>query len=138
MKSDAGLSARAAAFLLILFSSCCSESVSSNLKRPYCTVWLQADLSRAVAFQLFWSMFKALRSLLHTPLNRSCGLPMGDTHSLDAELNKRIGKAATTTTRLTKKAWNNNKLAEDTKSQIYRACVVSILPMAASPDKSES
>ena len=38
---------------------------------------LQADLSRAVTSQLFWSMFKAFRSLLHTSLNRSCGLPMG-------------------------------------------------------------
>ena len=76
-KSDTGLSARAAAFLLILFSLCCWASVSSKLERHFCTVCLQADRLRAVASQLFWSMFKAFRSLLHTSLNRNCGLPVG-------------------------------------------------------------
>ena len=77
MKSDSGLSARAAAFLLIVFSTCCKASVSSNLERPFCTVCVQADRSMAVASQLFWLMFKAFRSLLHTSLNHSCGLPVG-------------------------------------------------------------
>ena len=40
-KSDAGLSAWAAAFLLILFSLCCWASVSSKLERPFCTVCLR-------------------------------------------------------------------------------------------------
>ena len=43
-----------------------------------------------------------------------------DTLSLDKELNRRIGKAATTMTRLTKKAWNNSKLTEHTKIQSLR------------------
>ena len=47
---------------------------------------------------------------------------ISDTLSLDAEL-----KATTTMIRLTKKAWNNSKLTEHTKIQIYRACVVSTL-----------
>ena len=56
------------------------------------------------------------------------GATISDTLSLDTELNRRIGKAATTAmTRLTKKAWNNSKLTEHTKPQIYRACVVSTL-----------
>ena len=55
------------------------------------------------------------------------GSATSDTLSLDAELNRRIGKAATTMTRLTKKAWNNSKLTVHTKIQIYRACVVSTL-----------
>ena len=55
------------------------------------------------------------------------GSAISDTLSLDAELNRRIGKAATTMTRLTKKAWNNSKLTVHTKIQIYRACVVSTL-----------
>ncbi|XP_068674580.1 uncharacterized protein [Montipora capricornis] len=55
------------------------------------------------------------------------GSNISDTLLRDAELNKRIGKAATTMTRLIKKAWNNSKLTEHTKSHIYRACVVSIL-----------
>ena len=55
------------------------------------------------------------------------GSAISDTLSLDAELNRRIGKEATTMTRLTKKAWNNSKLTVHTKIQIYRACVVSTL-----------
>ena len=55
------------------------------------------------------------------------GSAISDTLSLDAELNRRIGKAATTMTRLTKKAWNNSKLTVRTKIQIYRACVLSTL-----------
>ena len=55
------------------------------------------------------------------------GSAISDTLSLDAELNRRNSKAATTTTRLTKKAWNNSKLTVHTKIQIYRGCVVSTL-----------
>ena len=55
------------------------------------------------------------------------GSAISDTLSLDAELNRRIRKAATIMTRLTKKAWNNSKLTVHTKIQIYRACVVSTL-----------
>ena len=55
------------------------------------------------------------------------GSAISDTLSLDAELNRRIGKATTTMTRLTKKAWNNSKLTAHTKIQIYRAYVVSTL-----------
>ena len=55
------------------------------------------------------------------------GSAISDTLSLDAELNRHIGKAATTMTRLTTKVWNNSKLTVHTKIQIYRACVVSTL-----------
>ena len=55
------------------------------------------------------------------------GSTISDTLSLDAELNKRIGKAATIMTRLTKKIGNNSKLTEHTIIQIYRACAVSTL-----------
>ena len=55
------------------------------------------------------------------------GSAISDTLSLDSELNRRIGKAAITMSRLTKKAWNNSKLTVHTKIQIYRACVVSTL-----------
>ena len=47
--------------------------------------------------------------------------------SLDEELNIRIGKAATTFGRLTKRAWNNKKLSIKTKISIYKTCVLSIL-----------
>ena len=57
------------------------------------------------------------------------GSAISDTLSLDAEFNRRTGKAATTmtTSRLTKKAWNNSKLTVHTKIQIYRACDVNTL-----------
>ena len=55
------------------------------------------------------------------------GSAISDTLSLDAQLNRRIGKAATAMTRLTKKALNNSKLTVHTKIQIYRTCVVSTL-----------
>ena len=55
------------------------------------------------------------------------GSAISDTLSFDSEFNRRIGKAATTMIRLTKKAWNNSKLTLHTKIQIYRACVVSTL-----------
>ncbi|XP_060549441.1 uncharacterized protein LOC117675134 [Pantherophis guttatus] len=55
------------------------------------------------------------------------GSTISDTLSLDTELNKRIGKAATTFSRLTKRVWLNKKLTEHTKIQVYRACVLSTL-----------
>ena len=50
------------------------------------------------------------------------GLTISDTLSLDSELNKRNGKAATTISSLTKRVWSNKKLTENTKIQVYRAC----------------
>ena len=64
------------------------------------------------------------------------GSAISDTLSLDAELNRRIGKAATTMTRLTKKAWNNSKLTVHTRIQIYRACVAAS-PGHCVPDRRE-
>ena len=55
------------------------------------------------------------------------GSTISYTLSLDAELNRRIGKAVATMTRLTKKAWNNSKMTEHTKIQSHRACVVGTL-----------
>ena len=50
-----------------------------------------------------------------------------DNLSIDSELNKRIGKAAMTLSRLTKKVWSNNKLSGHTKVNVYKACVISTL-----------
>lgn len=55
------------------------------------------------------------------------GSTISNSLSLDEELNKRIGKAATTMSRLAKRVWNNKKLTEHTKTQVYRACVLSTL-----------
>ena len=47
--------------------------------------------------------------------------------SLDSELNVRIGKAATTMTRLAKRVWDNSLLTINTKVKVYQACVLSTL-----------
>ena len=47
--------------------------------------------------------------------------------SLDAELNTRIGKAASCMARLSKRVWENKRLTVTTKAQVYQACVLSTL-----------
>ena len=47
--------------------------------------------------------------------------------SSDSELNKQIGKAAMTFSKLTKRVWSNNKLSYHIKVNVYKACVISTL-----------
>lgn len=47
--------------------------------------------------------------------------------SLDAELDKRIGKTAGTMAHLTKRVWENTMLTTNTKMQAYLACILSML-----------
>lgn len=47
--------------------------------------------------------------------------------SLDAEINMRIGKAASAMARLAKRVWDNPKLTLNTKMKVYQACVLSTL-----------
>ena len=47
--------------------------------------------------------------------------------SLDAELNARIGKAASTMAKLSKRVWENKKLTINTKVKVFNACVLSTL-----------
>ena len=47
--------------------------------------------------------------------------------SLDSEIDKRIGKAATTLARLTTRVWENPKLTTQTKMAVYNACIISTL-----------
>ena len=55
------------------------------------------------------------------------GSTIFDTLSLDTELNRKLGKALTTMSSLTKRVRKNGKLAENAKIQVYRACVLSTL-----------
>ena len=55
------------------------------------------------------------------------GSTITDNLSIDSELSKRIGKAAMTLSRLTKRVWSNNKLSDHTKVNVYKACVISTL-----------
>jgi len=52
---------------------------------------------------------------------------ISDNLSLETEIDRRIGKAATTLSRLTKRVWENKKLTVKTKMALYNACVVSTL-----------
>ena len=55
------------------------------------------------------------------------GSTITDNLSLDAEINKRIGKAASTLARLTARVWTRPKLSVKTKMAVYNACVISTL-----------
>ena len=55
------------------------------------------------------------------------GSTITDNLSIDSEPNKRIGKAAMTHSRLTKRVWSNYKLSDHTKVNVYKACVISTL-----------
>ena len=46
------------------------------------------------------------------------GSTITDSLSLETKLNRRIGKAATTLSRLTKRVWTNSKLTEHTEIQM--------------------
>ena len=50
-----------------------------------------------------------------------------DSLSLDTEISKRIGKAATTLAKLTKRVWDNKHLTITIKVKVYRTCVISTL-----------
>ena len=58
---------------------------------------------------------------LHDFVYRYFGSTISDTLTLESELNRRIGKAATTISSLTKRVWSNKKLTQNTKIQVYRA-----------------
>ena len=55
------------------------------------------------------------------------GSTITDNLSLDAEIDKRIGKAASTLARLTARVWSSPKLSVKTKMAVYNACVISTL-----------
>ena len=55
------------------------------------------------------------------------GATVTDKLSLDSELNKRIGKASSVMSKLSKKIWENKNLSTHTKMSVYQACVLSVL-----------
>lgn len=55
------------------------------------------------------------------------GSTLSSNLSLDAELNVRIGKAASAMARLAKRVWDNPMLNLNTKMKVYQACVLSTL-----------
>ena len=49
------------------------------------------------------------------------------TTSLDTEIGRRIGHAATNMSKLSQRVWENQKLTIPTKMAVYRACIISTL-----------
>ena len=64
---------------------------------------------------------------LHDFVYRYFGSTISDTLALDSKLYRRIGKAATTISGLTKRVWSDKKLTQSTKIQVYRAFFLSTL-----------
>ncbi|XP_045448721.1 uncharacterized protein LOC123657186 [Melitaea cinxia] len=62
-------------------------------------------------------------------VDRFCylGSTVSNNLSLEAEINTRIGKAATTFGRLSTRVWNNKHLTNRTKMIVFQACVLSTL-----------
>ena len=55
------------------------------------------------------------------------GSTISSSHSIDAEVNSRIAKAAAVMARLNQRVWNNSSLTVKTKLLVYQACVLSTL-----------
>ena len=55
------------------------------------------------------------------------GSTITDDLSLNKELDRRIGKACTTFSKLSERVWTNKKLSIKTKTSVYSACVLSTL-----------
>ena len=55
------------------------------------------------------------------------GSTITDNLSLDAEINKRIGKAASTLARLIARVWASPNMSVKTKMAVYNACVISTI-----------
>ena len=55
------------------------------------------------------------------------GSNISESLSLDSEINKRIGRAAGTLSKLTDRVWANSTLSVSTKMSVYSACVLSTL-----------
>ena len=55
------------------------------------------------------------------------GSTLTSTTSLDTEIGKRIGHAATNMSKLSQRVWENQKLTTPTKIAVYRACIISTL-----------
>ena len=60
------------------------------------------------------------------------GSAISDNLSLDTEIDKRIGKAATALARLTSRVWTSPKQTLETKMVEYNACAISTLMMYGS------
>ncbi|CAH1252113.1 OBSCN [Branchiostoma lanceolatum] len=119
---DAGLAAHTEQGLQSLmdrFSRACNDfGLIISLKK---TEVLGQDVEAPLAITIGDHELKAVNHFTYLGSTASNNL------SLDKEIDKRIGKAATTLARLTTRVWENPKLSVKTKMAMYNACVLSTL-----------
>ena len=134
---DAAVTARSAKGLQQLmtrFSDSCQDfGRTINLKK---TQVMGQDIDSPPAISISDHKLDVIHDFVYL------GSAISDTLSLDAEHNRRIGKAATTMTRLTKKAWNNSRLStqrsKSTEPASRAPSCMAASPGHCVPDKSES
>ncbi|XP_068756587.1 uncharacterized protein [Montipora capricornis] len=119
---DAGIAAHSEAALQRLidsFAAACTEfGLTISLKK---TQVMGQDVSNDPSISIGDHTLEVVDKFTYLGSTISSNL------SLDAELNTRIGKAATALARLTKRVWDNTMLSTNTKMRVYQACVLSTL-----------
>ena len=119
---DAGIAAHSEAALQRLidsFAAACTEfGLTISLKK---TQVMGQDVSNDPSISIGDHTLEVVDKFTYLGSTISSNL------SLDAELNTRIGKAATALARLTKRVWDNTMLTTNTKMRVYQACVLSTL-----------
>lgn len=119
---DAALAAHTEADLqqlITLFAEACTEfGLTISLKK---TNIMAQDVSTIPTITIGDHILEVVDKFTYL------GSTMSNNLSLDAELNVRIGKAATAMARLTKRVWDNPMLTLNTKMKVYQACVLSTL-----------
>ena len=119
---DAALAAHTEADLqqlITLFAEACTEfGLTISLKK---TNIMAQDVSTIPTITIGDHILEVVDKFTYL------GSTISNNLSLDAELNVRIGKAATAMARLTKRVWDNPMLTLNTKMKVYQACVLSTL-----------
>ncbi|XP_010764526.1 uncharacterized protein [Notothenia coriiceps] len=101
------------------FSAACSEfALIINIKK---TVVMHQAGSAASPVMVNEHVLETVDQFMYLGSTISSDL------SLVKEIQTRIGKAATSFSRLRSRAWSNKYLTERTKTRIYQCCVVSVL-----------
>ena len=119
---DAALTSHSVADLQRLidrFNNACIEfGLTISLKK---TVVMAQDANEFPSFNINDHMLEIVDEFTYLGSTICANL------SLDKEIDRRIGKAASTMSKLSKRVWENKCLTANTKIRIYQACVLSTL-----------
>ena len=105
--------------LLSKFADACKEfGLTISIKK---TQVMGLNTTTTPTLQLEGQPLEAVNDFVYLGSNISSGA------SLDTEIKRRIAKAASTMSRLSKRVWDNKKVTKATKMKVYQACVISTL-----------